>query len=204
MGLSLVTPPLTMPISIEQARMQCRIHSSDTRYDTELEGYIAAATSYLDGKDGILQRCLEPQTYDLLLDEFSDSIELPLGPVLEVVEVAYFDEAGDEQTIDEDAYTVDLASEPQWLVRNTSFTWPATLSAVNAVRVRYTAGYLGELDSATYISAAPKSLQQAILLLVAHWFSAREAVNIMSTGQITSIPLAFEALVKPYKKAVFA
>lgn len=204
MGLQIVTPPLTSPVSVVEARRQCRIHAEDATYDADLEAYIAAAVSHMDGPKGVLQRCLEPQTWDLTLDSFSDSIRLPLGPVLEVDEVKYYDEGGDEQTLDAEFYTVDLASSPQWLVLNDSYSWPATLSAVNAVRIRFTAGYRGELDSGSYVPAVPMALRQAILLLVGHWFAHREAVNVMSTGQIKEIPLAFDALVKPYKTVVFA
>lgn len=40
-------------------------------------------------------------------------------------------------------------------------------------------------------------LKQAILMLVGHWYNQREAVG---QANLAEVPLAFEALVKPYVK----
>ncbi len=43
----------------------------------------------------------------------------------------------------------------------------------------------------------PPALRQAVLLLVGHWYNQREDATI---GQMNSIPMGFEALVRPYQK----
>ncbi len=43
----------------------------------------------------------------------------------------------------------------------------------------------------------PLPLQQAILLLVGHWYNQREAV---ASAQLADVPLGFEALVRPFIK----
>ena len=45
----------------------------------------------------------------------------------------------------------------------------------------------------------PKPIQQAILLLVGHWYNQREAV---AGTQMTEAPHTLQALVKPYTKLV--
>lgn len=43
----------------------------------------------------------------------------------------------------------------------------------------------------------PLGLKQAVLLLVGHWYNQREEATM---GQMYSIPMGFEALVRPYQK----
>lgn len=159
MGLTLVTPPATKPVSLEEAKRQVGIHESDTRYDDQLDGYIAAATDDLDGYDGKLGYALMPQTWDYTLDAFSDAIEIPFGPVVSVSSVKYFDGEGVQQTVDADTYTVDLSARP-WVVLNSGLSWPTTLDAINAVTIRFVAG-----------KGASDAIKQAILLQVDHWFN---------------------------------
>ena len=50
-----------------------------------ISAMIAAATDMLDGRHGILGRCLEAQTWELVLDAFpAAEIRIPLGPVASV------------------------------------------------------------------------------------------------------------------------
>lgn len=46
-------------------------------------------------------------------------------------------------------------------------------------------------------SSFPKPLQQAIMMLAAHWYNQREAV---STGQMQEVPASLTALLKPFRK----
>lgn len=43
----------------------------------------------------------------------------------------------------------------------------------------------------------PLRLKQAVLLLVGHWYNQREEATM---GQMSSIPMGFEALVRPFQK----
>lgn len=191
MGLTLITAPASTPVSLAELKAHCRVHADDTSYNTELQLYLDAAVSHLDGKNGILQHCIVSQTWDLTLDAFADNIEIPLAPVQSVTYVKYYDSAGDLQTLSSDYYTVDTSSLTQWIVRNEDYTYPSPLDAVNVVIVRFVAGY----------STVPVALKQAILLLAGHWFAHREAV---SPTPMTDVPLAVEALVAPYKRMIFA
>lgn len=71
--------------------------------------------------------------------------------------------------------------------------WPLTLDGPGTVRISGTAGYAdGE---------AP-DLDQAALMLVAHWYMNREAVNV---GNITSeLPLGVEMMIRPYRPSGLA
>lgn len=188
MGLVLVTPPADYPVTIQEARVQCGVHEDDTTYDDQLNGYIASATSLLDGPNGLLGQAIMPQTWDYYLDAFTDTIELPLGPVTAVTSVKYYDADGVQQTASTDDYTVDLASYRQWVVLNSASSWPTTLSAINAVSVRFTAA-MSETDL--------PAVKQAILAQVDHWFQP-----IGPNNDANQFERMFNAIIGP-KRRVF-
>jgi uncharacterized phiE125 gp8 family phage protein len=67
--------------------------------------------------------------------------------------------------------------------------WPSTLAGPSVVRITGTAGY-GDGE-------APE-LDQACLMLVAHWYQNREAVNV-GANTVTELPLGVQALIGPYR-----
>jgi len=188
MGLVLVTPPASSPISLTEVKAHLRVDHTDE--DTHIQLLIDAATTYLDGWTGILGRCLVSQTWDLYLDSFptcETSIEIPLSPLISVSSVTYTDTAGDPQTVDSDDYTVDTITPPGWVVPDSSFSWPATMDAVNAVKVRFVAGY----------SSVPAAIKAAMLLMVADLYENREPVII---GQTVNETRAVQSLLAPFRR----
>ena len=186
MSLSLVTPPAVEPVTLVEAKAHLRETSSDS--DTYITTLITAARSYIDGKDGILNRAICTQTWELLLDEFPDEIAVPLPTLQSVESVKYLDSSGVLQTLSTDDYTVDEVSEPGRIVPVDS--WPTTGDYINAVTVRFIAGYGVAAD-------VPTTIKQAMLLLIGHWYENREAVVV---GQIpATLPIALDALLGPHK-----
>ncbi len=172
MPVSVITPPTAFPVTAAEVKTWCRIDG--TAQDAEVDGLIAAATSYVEDYTG---RALMTQTLKLSLDAFTDSIELSRGPVQSVTSVVYDDPDGVQQTLSADDYTVDLTSDPQWLVRNSDSSWPTIIDAVNAVRITYVAGY----------STLPPAIKQAIMFLISQWndnrtpFSERVPTELPNT-----------------------
>ncbi|MFN9743031.1 MAG: head-tail connector protein [Acidobacteriota bacterium] len=189
MGYRLITPPAAFPVTLAEAKAQCRVDHADD--DAILNRLIAAATSYLDARAGVLNRCLINQTWELTLDAFPpDEIQIDLGPVQSIVDVNYDDPSGAAQSLVVTSYILDAASPTAWVVSQDD--WPATIEAVNAVRVRFIAGYGGTS------AAVPDAIRHAILMLVSHWYENREAV-----GQPQAeLPMAVTALLAPYR-AIF-
>ncbi len=186
MGLQLVTAPTADPVTIEEAKAQCRVLHPDE--DMLLAGLIAAATRHVEK---VLDLSLMARTWRLTLDAFSPTIELPRGPVTSVTAVNYVDRGGLTQQVPTEKYTTDLASPAQWIVLNSGGEWPATIGGVNAVSIDYVAGF-------TSLPSTYDDLKHAILLLIGHWYANREAVNV---GNITSeVPLAVASLIQPYQR----
>ena len=57
-------------------------------------------------------------------------------------------------------------------------------------------GYVAEIGVAL-AAPVPAALQQALLLLIGHWWENREAVI---DGAYRKLPLGFEALITPYRE----
>lgn len=201
MALTLITAPAVTPVTVEDAKAWLRVDHTDD--DEFIEALIDAVTAHLDGKYGLLQRALEEQTWELALDEFpcdNTEIQIPLPPLLSIVSVKYDDGDGVEQTIDAGDYDVDSRSVPGWVVPVSTFTWPTTLDAVNAVRIRFTAGYE---EDASGTSGVPNPIKTAIKLMVADLYENRESVTHQNVNQI-AIPTAAKMLLAPYVIHAFA
>ena len=164
MGLSLITPPADYPVTLAEACTWLRREVGED--DARINALIAAATGYMDGANGILGRAIVSQTWDYVLDAFTTTIKLPLGPVSSVTSVKYIDAAGDEQTLSADYYSTDLVSDPQWIVLNSDYSWPSTIDAVNAVTIRFVAGY----------ATVPDPIKQAIMFMVSAMYDNGGAI----------------------------
>lgn len=139
MGYRIITPPTVEPISLAEIKQDLRIDHPDS--DESLTRMMAEAREWLETR---LQFKLLTQTWEFVIDSFPVAeIRLPFGPVQTIASVKYDDADGLEQTIDPADYFLDNASfrvipEP-WLFP--ALSWPVTLDAVNAVRIRFVAGY---------------------------------------------------------------
>lgn len=187
MGLQLITPATALPVAIADLRAYCGIE--DDSRDGLLAKLAKGATARVQN---IVDRSLAAEGWRLTLDRFSDAIELSRGPVVAVAGVTYADADGAPQTLDPAVYTLDLVSNPQWLVLNADEAWPETLDAVNAVSIDFTAGY--DADS------LPGDLALAVMMLTAHYFENRGVVNVGSS--VSDLPEAVKAITDPYRRIV--
>ena len=161
MGIKIVTPPATEPVTLAEAKLHLRVDTSDD--DALITRLISAAREQCEQE---LDRAVAPQTLQLLLDAFPDgALVLPRGPVTGVTSVQYVDTAGVLQTIAPSNYALDEAQIDVWLLPAYGFDWPATRDEANAVRVTYTAGW----------TTAPASVRQWILLALGTLYASREA-----------------------------
>lgn len=182
--------PVALPLSVAELRSHLRL-DSDTSQDDQIAAMIAAATDYLDGKDGILRRALVRQQWRIGFDGFparcgrawlrpDNALRLPLPPLLSVDALRYVDGDGTSQTLDPAAYQV-VASEPAAIFPAYATSWPATRDHPDSVTIDFTAGYPGDSASPPdWTVNVPAGVKAAIKLLVGHWFENREAVAVGS------------------------
>jgi len=153
MGLNVIAPPVEEPVPIEDIKADLRVSHSDD--DAQLTRLTGEAREWVEQR---VQRELALKTWQFTIDYFPEAeIVLPHRPINSVVSVKYDNAAGFEETMPAGAYYLDNASEPGWLFPVTA--WPATLDAVNAVRITYMAGY-GDP------ALVPSALKSAVTLMV--------------------------------------
>jgi uncharacterized phiE125 gp8 family phage protein len=181
MALKLSVPPEAEPITLEEAKLHCKVEVDDD--DDLIEALITAAREYCEG---FQRRAYITQTWELWLDSFpSTPLTLPLPPLQSVDSIKYYDTDNIETEFEE--YYVDTNSEPGRLELNYGESWPTViLRDINSVCITFTAGYGGAGD-------VPQKVKQAILLIVSAWYENRE--NFISTGAMPKdIPLGAASL----------
>lgn len=189
MALKLISAAENYPVTLVEAKSHLRVDFDND--DAMIELYIAAATAHAEA---FLGRALVDQTWEATFDAFPDNeLQIPMPPLIEVISVTYDDAAGDAQVLDVSGYVVDDQSEPAWLVPPNE-TWPTIFDGINAVRVRFRAGYVDNQASPT--GDVPYDIKAAILLYVGTLYANREHVVIGQTA--TTMPWACEQLLRPH------
>lgn len=165
MGLVLVTPPATEPVSIDDVIAHLRLDfDSDVDEDVALSRMISASRRSVERNAGI---SIPLQTWRLTVPQFPAArgcIALRRGPVQSAT-VTYLDSTSAELTFSD----VVLESAPLFdrisLVAGSA--WPTTAVQVDAVRVEYVAGFPD--------GDVPDDLTAAILLGVEDLYRNRGA-----------------------------
>lgn len=136
-----VTPPTAPVVSLHDMKEHLRVLHEDE--DMLIQSLTDAAVSWLDGWDGVLGRCIMPQTWRISPSDLTAGFRLP------------------------DAS--DVVAEPDGSLIVTCAMTPEKLPSV----------------------------QQAVKLLVGHWYQNREAVGERMEAQ----PMAVRALLEPLRNA---
>jgi len=195
MALSLVTAPAVEPVSVDEAKVHLRVDTPDE--DALIDDLIRAARQYVET---FTRRALITQTWDDKRDGFpcgDGTIELPIAGVSSVTSISYVDTNGDSQVWSAALYQTDLPTGPKApfarICPAYSQYYPQTRSQMNAVTVRFVAGY------GAASSTVPASIKSAMKLLVGHWFQNREAVAVgIGIGGL-QVPLTVDHLLWPYR-----
>lgn len=159
---------MTEPVSLETAKKWCRVEDDDD--DDIITALIVAAREWVEDFTGQTLVAGEvtdpfPSFGDLTLKHWPVALDGDGAPTLELT---YLDSEGTEQTYED--WRLVSGKRPAVLLPAIGTTWPSAYVAPDAVRVTYAVGYA---DAA----AVPGKMKQAILVLVAHWYSNRDLVG---------------------------
>jgi uncharacterized phiE125 gp8 family phage protein len=181
MALKLITAATTYPITLADAKLHCRV---DTNADDALiNALITAATELAEQKTG---RALMTQTWELTLDAFPEAFELTRVPVQSITSLKYYDTAGVQQTLSNALYSLDSADEfgYAYVVPVYNGAWPTSRDQINAVALRFVAGY-------TDAAAVPEGIKQWIRLMVSTMYENRETEAYSSRAVSTTVQMRF-------------
>jgi len=216
-GLQLVTPPVTTPISVADAKAHSRVlYSAD---DQLIAGYISSATIQCQQ---ITKRAFMPQTWTYSLEHFPgrsnptgyqllsepnryysfNHIEVPLPPLQSIVSFTYMDTQGNLYNMQQGYttqvgnYTLDTQPEPGRLNLPFSGIWPTTILLPGSpIQITYICGYnsySGTCDLASNGIATWDSGSQFDPSIINSWITiggvSYTAAVFTSATQISVVP----------------
>jgi uncharacterized phiE125 gp8 family phage protein len=149
--------PAVEPVSLAQAKLQCRVIGTDE--DDTLDLYIASARSHAEAYCGV---AFAERTVVAHCDSFTDLARLPFAPVNSVTSIEYVDPAGSTQTLPSSVYELRADNLEPGIVLKPSQAWPAI-----------------QLGSRITLTASvgvspPDDVLHAMLLFIADSFDRRE------------------------------
>lgn len=157
MILECVTETDDLCLNLQQ--MKDALGITGTEQDVRIQNMIhAARKEYEKCTRGILLT----STWDAYFDEFQDIFELP-GPISSITSLKYYDTDNSQQTLASAYYDTDLKSHPARLTLAYGYTWPSTYDRMNAVVIRFVAGY-------TNIESIPPDIKIGLQACVAAFY----------------------------------
>lgn len=208
------------PVTLAEARAHLEAQAYedsdvDPTDDAMIEAWIAAAREMCEQFLGV---SLVTKTLEIAMDKFPVStdlggtaIDLPMGPVREVIQImapppeteytsddvdsddlADLDVWADGQ-VNPDLYVLDDYRNPNQVKPATAgAAWPTIVAAPNAVKVRYLAGYAVDSDGG---DALPKMIRASVLLLIADLYEHRGAGD----PGVEELPPRVKAILRPHR-----
>lgn len=190
-NLKLISAPAIEPVTVAEVKLHAHIdHAVE---DSLIETWIKSGRELAES---FQRRAYYTQTWELIFDKFPPlPLNIPRAPLIEVLSVKYYDYEDTETVYDLDDLLIDTDSEPGRIAHVYGITWPTTtLRDINAVKIRFTAGY-GDAGTTTttspdfVVEAIPANVKDAIML----YCSWR---NENRTGETGEVPSAFFNLLR--------
>jgi uncharacterized phiE125 gp8 family phage protein len=162
MGIRLITDePTVEPVTLAEIKQDLNISHTDD--DVKLGRFIASAREWVERR---IQQKIASQTWEFIIDAFpAAEIKMPFTPVQGIVSILYDSSGGLEAEVDPINYYLDNVSKDHWVFPIVD--WPATLDAVNSVRITLVGGYATPEE-------APTPLRQAIRLKVQEFYDRED------------------------------
>jgi uncharacterized phiE125 gp8 family phage protein len=190
-SLKALTQPVVEPVSLAEAKAQCRIDT--TADDAYVVALIAAAREYVEA---YMDESLIDRQYVMRLDAFPAVIELPRPPMSQTAErtavsITYVTgESGATATLAATEYRVDRDSVPGRIRTLYAGSWPSHLLDYGSVTVTWWAGR--GIDG----TAVSQRVKAAMLMLVAQWYERRMAAD---AANLSEMPFGVRALLDSAK-----
>lgn len=170
------------PVSDSEAKAQATIDFTDD--NALVTRLIAAARAHVEKYCGVR---FASQTVSVSCDRFADMCRFPEAPATSITSIKYIDVDGAEQTLPTSVYELRADGFEPSVALKYGQAWPA-MRPGSRITVVAVVGY----------TAAPDDVKHAMLLLMAHWYASREAVNIGTI--VTTVPMGVDALLCNHRR----
>lgn len=179
--------------NIADASLGAAVPSENTTGDAQISRHIKSARQEAEKR---LRRYLVTQTLDAYFDKFPGYDEsrrrmIKLPPLQSVESITYIDSDGVEQTLDASRYQVDaIGSSIGRILPAYGYDWPSTRDQMNAVKVRFVAGYGAA-------SAVPEPIKDWIKMRAKQKYDQPDAAIV--GANISEMPRQFvDGLLDPF------
>jgi len=161
------------PVSLIEAKLWCKVEEDEVTDDVVFIALIATAVARYEAFTG---RALMRQTYDWYLDRTPDLWDCPLRPprwpLISVSSIRGFGTTDASDTggtaMSTSGYYVDVAHEPGRIQPVSGAIWPVATRDLNALIVRFDAGY-----STTPSSGIPEQAKERLKKMIAAAYEHR-------------------------------
>lgn len=196
--LKCTTAPTVCPLTLYDAKMQCRITS-----DAENELLQSVLKLAWDEARRISRRELTAATWTWKFDSLYDIgdrympesgvIVMPKAPLLSVTSIKYYDTAGVQQTFSSGSYTVDTNADPGRVYLKYGESWPsADRGHTSDWEIIFVAGYSASATASVQRAAVPEAARHAMRIMVADFYRFRE--DIITGTIVAKTPTTAEDL----------
>jgi len=191
MSLTLISPPVSEPVSIADLKAHLRVTSSDE--DSIIAGLGLAARQAIEARYGL---CILAQSWRLALDQLPEcAIVLPFSPIISVESVGVVSH-GVTEVLPPAHYEFQAGLVGRVCLKMPSSsvaefrTLAGRTSSLGALSINFTAGWID-------VNSVPEEVKLAIKVLTAHFFENREGGV---ADRFYTSPESLNALLAPYKR----
>jgi uncharacterized phiE125 gp8 family phage protein len=178
-----LTAPTYEPVTLDEAKLWCRIEDDDDSQDAMLLLLIYAAR---ERAEAITARAFARRTFELSMDAFpegSEPIEIQKSPIVSVESVTYATADGDVAIGGSPSeFLVEVRGDklPGRLMPLYGSSWPTATPEAGSVRIRFTAGYApGKI---------PRRVRLWMQQRISSWYEFREHIV---AGSANALPRDF-------------
>lgn len=177
--------PAELPVSREELKLHLKIEVDDVLEDTLLDTYLAAAVDHLDGRTGILGRCLLIQEWQAYADATAPcatglGFVLDLPPIADVLAVEVRTAGSWTAIADTRWRDTPLAGGRVLVMPALGLSWPASDPGPGNWRITFAAGVEAAED-------VPAAIRAAILLLAADMHADRSGKTVANLVENATI-----------------
>lgn len=179
--------PAAEPLTLAQAKAQCRVDADIVEDDEWFTDAIREARAFIEDQ---LKSTLVETSYRYergqwgwdsssmwVGPELCDTIALPFGPIIAIDAITYLDTDGTRQDLAADRFQLVKTGTSGHVVPAYRTSWPAARASAGSIAIDYRAGYESE-GSPAGPGGVPPPVVRGMKMLVAHWYQNRESVLV--------------------------